>query len=261
MDVTTVANADHSTDLLEDIGLVVLIPAHNEEAQLAACLDSVLGQTFPADRVVVVADNCTDRTVEIASSYPFTVLETVGNRDRKAGALNQAWHRYGQDAHLVVTIDADTVLDRQFLERLTVEMLDDTGIGGSCAGPSTKPVPRGISGWSSLLWRLVGADYASSSRITRRRRGATDVIAGYAAILRNDALHQVAARNDGIGPWNPASIVEDYRLSLDLRELGHRITVSPTALAFTDSPLTVRELWRQRVRWSAGTMEELVRVG
>ena len=44
----------------------VLIPAHNEEAVLALTLESLAGQTRPPDRVVVLADNCTDATVEVA---------------------------------------------------------------------------------------------------------------------------------------------------------------------------------------------------
>src|SRR5262245_6895136 len=53
----------------------VLIPAHNEEAVIAATLASIKPQLGPDDRLVVVADNCTDQTAELARSHGATVVE------------------------------------------------------------------------------------------------------------------------------------------------------------------------------------------
>ena len=47
----------------------------------------------PPDRVVVIADNCTDATVEVAREHGVEVVETVGNTEKKAGALNQQLRR------------------------------------------------------------------------------------------------------------------------------------------------------------------------
>jgi hypothetical protein len=70
--------------------MLVLIPAHNEEATIGRNLHALLTQTRVPDRIVVVADNCTDRTEEIARRYRgVTVMRTVGNTERKVGALNQ----------------------------------------------------------------------------------------------------------------------------------------------------------------------------
>jgi poly-beta-1,6-N-acetyl-D-glucosamine synthase len=94
----------------------MLIPAHNEEAQLGMALESVLRQSRPVDRIIVVSDNSTDRTVQIArrrADRGVEVIETVDNTQRKAGALNQvlawllpslAWN----DA--ILEMDADTIL-------------------------------------------------------------------------------------------------------------------------------------------------------
>ena len=70
--------------------VTVLIPAHNEEKSLPATLVSLTQQSTPPDRIVVVADNCTDRTVEVAKAHGVDVFETVGNTHKKGGALNQA---------------------------------------------------------------------------------------------------------------------------------------------------------------------------
>jgi glycosyltransferase involved in cell wall biosynthesis len=72
--------------------ITVMVAAHNEERDVEATLRSALDQTTRPDRVLVAADNCTDSTVAVARSIPgVDVFETVANRHRKAGALNQAW--------------------------------------------------------------------------------------------------------------------------------------------------------------------------
>ena len=61
--------------------MLVLIPAHNEEASIGRNLHALLTQTRVPDRIVVIADNCTDRTEEIARRYRgVTVMRTVGDR-------------------------------------------------------------------------------------------------------------------------------------------------------------------------------------
>ena len=72
------------------VRVTVLIPAHDEEYSLPTTLGALREQTRPPDRVVVVADNCTDRTVEIAREMGFEAVPTVANIHKKGGALNQA---------------------------------------------------------------------------------------------------------------------------------------------------------------------------
>src|SRR3954449_10251140 len=73
--------------------VAVLIPAHDEAANIATTLTALREQTRQPDRVIVIADNCTDDTAEIARAHGAEVYETVGNTDKKAGALNQALGR------------------------------------------------------------------------------------------------------------------------------------------------------------------------
>ena len=91
----------------------VVVPAHNEEDTIARTITALLKQTRRPDRIVIVADNCTDRTVEIARSFGqrVTVVETVGNKHRKVGALTLGWQQYvSQGYDYMLGVDADTVL-------------------------------------------------------------------------------------------------------------------------------------------------------
>ena len=99
--------------------LTALVPAHDEALTIAATLKSLWGQTRPPDRVVVVADNCTDDTAEIARRRGAEVFTTVDNTHKKAGALNQALsemfdHIDARD--VVMVMDADSVIVPEFLE-------------------------------------------------------------------------------------------------------------------------------------------------
>ncbi|WP_212719278.1 glycosyltransferase family 2 protein [Blastococcus sp. CCUG 61487] len=69
----------------------MLVPAHDEGDRITDTLAGLRRQTLLPDRVVVVADNCSDDTAALARAAGAEVFETVGNRDKKAGALNQAW--------------------------------------------------------------------------------------------------------------------------------------------------------------------------
>lgn len=95
------------------LALSLIIPAYNEEEHLIACLDSVAAQTRLPDEVIVVDNNSTDRTLEIAKSYPF--VRVVSEREqgivyaRDAG-FNAAKHQ------LIGRIDSDSILPPDWVE-------------------------------------------------------------------------------------------------------------------------------------------------
>jgi glycosyltransferase involved in cell wall biosynthesis len=99
--------------------VVAVIPAHDDEEQIARTLQSLAEQSHRPDRIVVVADNCSDGTVAAARTAGVEVLETVANRSRKAGALNQAWAAVEptlDDDDVLLALDADTLLGPAFAQ-------------------------------------------------------------------------------------------------------------------------------------------------
>lgn len=239
--------------------LTVLVPAHNEGEQIADTIESLLAQTVPADRIVVIPNNCTDDTAEIASRYPVIVHDMPVNPHRKSGAMVEGWKLYCQDADYVFTMDADTILAPDFFELSLNLMESDPTIGGASACPMLKDMPEDASFTESLIWRASRIDFGGYLRILLHWKFTPQVLSGYGTIFRADALQDIAAE---IGaPWDLGSIVEDYKISLDLRRLGWGLKIIRGALAFTDAPTTLKGLWTQRVRWSGGTWQELARAG
>jgi Glycosyl transferase family 2 len=106
-------------DLPRAAKIIALVPAHNEEADIARTIDGLLSQTRPIDRIVIILDNCTDGTETIVRSYKgVTVQKTVGNIDKKVGALTQGWQRWVSNYDYVLGVDGDTVLAKDALEQL-----------------------------------------------------------------------------------------------------------------------------------------------
>ena len=243
--------------------VVAVIPAHNEEEGISQTIRSLRLQTRPPDRVLVMADNCSDDTARLARLAGAEVVETVDNRAKKAGALNQGLALVLptlSDDDLLLTMDADSQLVEDFLERaidLFVEHVDLGGLSGSIVARET----------TNLLELAQAIEYARGTRLVGRKQGRVHVLSGAATVLRADVLRAIgAARGTGL-PGSPGelfiedSLTEDYELTLAVRSLGYRCLSTRQCPVITDVMPTFRDLRLQRVRWYRGAMESLALYG
>ena len=241
------------------IQVTVLIPAHDEEVTLPVTLAALARQTRPPDRVLVIADNCTDRTVAIARELGHEALETVNNVHKKGGALNQALSRLlplcgSEDAILVM--DADTSLSPTFIESAARRLEDDrelAAVGG---------VFYGEPGFG-IIGQFQRNEYTRYSLQIRARRGRVFVLTGTATMFRATAMMDVAAARSVYIPGEPgqvydtSALTEDNELTLALKSLGATMTSPPDCTVVTELMPNWRALWRQRQRWQRGALENL----
>ena len=246
--------------------LVVLIAAHNEEQSIVTTLRSLLEQHRAPDRIVVAADNCSDRTAELARSVPgVTVFETENNKAKKPGALNQAWRRFAaEDADIVVCMDADTTLGPLALADWEQEFDEDRFLGG-CSAKFTMIAGDGMTWFEKLLVRLQRAEFSKWTDLSLKRGRRTSVLAGTACCFRNEALREITRwrlpDTKDPAPWIATSLVEDFELTYRLRQCGWTTKVSATVRAYTDAMTDMRSLWAQRMKWQTGTVEDLLAFG
>ncbi|MFA9446920.1 glycosyltransferase family 2 protein [Egicoccus sp. AB-alg6-2] len=239
--------------------VVALIPAHNEAGHIVATVQSLRDQTRPLDRIIVLADNCTDATPELAAAAGAEVVVTVDNAAKKAGALNQGLALVMptlDDDDLVLCMDADSRLRPDFMEQ-AVELL------------SVHPDVGGLSGalvareHHNYLELAQAVEYARGSRQVARKGGQVHVLSGAAAVMRVGVLREVARSRGTRLPGAPGSIymedslTEDYELTLAVRRLGYRCICTKRCQVVTDVMPTLRDLAQQRVRWYRGAMESL----
>ncbi|HEU5416658.1 MAG TPA: glycosyltransferase family 2 protein [Streptosporangiaceae bacterium] len=243
--------------------IVALIPAHNEEESIQRAITALRKQTVPPKRIIVIADNCTDATGELARTSGAEVMVTEGNTHKKAGALNYALEQVLPalaDRDAVLVQDADSFLDPEFLAATARKL----GQGFGAAGGNF----RGRAG-GGVCGALQRNEYARYARDTARKRGRVLCITGVGTLLSVVALRDVIAGiRDGRLPdsgggyaYSYATLTEDNWMTLALTHLGYRVVSPKNATMSTEVMLTWRELARQRLRWKRGAIEDLLSYG
>jgi cellulose synthase/poly-beta-1,6-N-acetylglucosamine synthase-like glycosyltransferase len=241
----------------------VLIPAHNEEAILGLTLESLAAQTRPPDRIVVIADNCTDATVEIAREHKVECIETVGNTEKKAGALNQELARIlpgAEPRDVVLVMDADSTIAPVFLESALARLEAEpslVAVGGLFYGEDG----------GRFLGQYQRNEYTRYQRVVARKLGRVFVLTGTASVIRAYALRAIAQSRGPLLPgpagkvYDTHALTEDNELTLSLKTLGARMTCPPECRVTTEIMTTWRDLWRQRLRWHRGALENIAAYG
>ena len=247
----------------EPARIVALIPAHNEEASIQHTIEALHTQTKPAHRIIVIADNCTDATPELARAAGAEVLTTQGNKHKKAGALNTALERILpelSDDDAVLVQDADSFMDPRFLAATARKL----GAGFGAAGGNFRGRPGG-----GLCGALQRNEFARYARDTARKQGRVLCITGVGTLLRVAALRDVVSGiKDGRLPdagggyaYSYATLTEDNWMTLALTHLGYRVVSPKDATMSTEVMLSWRELAQQRLRWKRGAFEDLLSFG
>lgn len=246
-----------------EVSITALIPAHNEEKLIEATIRSLMEQDRKPERIIVVADNCTDGTVAVAQKLGVEVFETVGNVDKKAGALNQVMGTLlpglGEN-DTVMIMDADTVLRQGFLKSAVRHFKEDRGlsaIGGLFFGEDRL----------GLIAQIQKNEYTRYSREINRRKGRVFVLTGTASIFRARALKTVSQERGNLLPgtkgqvYDTHALTEDNELTLALKTLGALMTSPSDCMVETELMPNLSSLWRQRLRWERGAMENIATYG
>lgn len=224
--------------------VAVLIPAHNEGEGLAPTLIDIKAQLRPIDRLLVVADNCTDNTAEVAERHGAEVLIRQDAERRGKGYALQ----YGLD-HLRVSPPS------------TVFMTDADCLHseGLITGLGAEAEERGRP--TQALYLMEASENAPPSRF----------VAAFAWLLINDVrmrgLQSLAGttRLTGAGvsfPWSIAEglslgsseIVEDLALAVTLATQGQRIEFARHHIVTSTFPDTDDAAQVQRARWEHGSL-------
>lgn len=239
--------------------VVAVVPAYNEAATIGATVAALRAQTRPVDRLVVVANNCTDDTAAVARAAGAEVWEMPANPHKKAGALNWAIAALLPQIHdsdLLLVTDADSHLAPGAVAAAELAIAK-RGVGAVCADYRLDEARR-------LLDVLQRNEYARFSRWTWRRGGRAMVLSGVASMFRGSLVRQiVAARSDGRLPgyagemYHRDPATEDIELTFAVRALGYRPRVAPGFDAVTDSMPSTSALVDQRVRWQRGMLDSL----
>ncbi|MFQ6075796.1 MAG: glycosyltransferase, partial [Candidatus Bathyarchaeia archaeon] len=214
-------------------------------------IESALETNYMNKEIIVVDDGSEDRTYQLAYPYAKRGLIKLLHRDvasgSKAGALN-----YGllfASGEVVVTVDADTLIERNSLREL-VKPLSDPNVS---AVSGNVRILRGENGSNNLLVRLQAYEYLLSLELGRRYNS----IVGTLLIISGAFGAFWKRLVKSLGEYDKDTITEDFDITFKMRKLGKRLAFADKAVSWTFAPETWRD-WRcQRIRWTRGQAETL----
>jgi glycosyltransferase involved in cell wall biosynthesis len=228
---------------------VVLVPAHNEESMIGTLLRSLQALTYPRESytVYVVADNCADRTAEVAGDTPgVQVIERTDPAHQGKGyALEWALHELAErqiSYDACVVLDADSVVEAGFLQAFAGELLT-----GAQAAQACNTVLNPLESASTVL-RWVALTLMNHVRpLGRNALGASSTLTGNGMCLTRTLLDR--------HPWRAFGVAEDYEYYLGLVLEGERVRYVPEAVVSSHMPTSFAQLQSQDIRWESGSAE------
>lgn len=237
--------------LTKNLRVAVLVPAHNESVGLIPTLSDVRSQLSAQDRLLVVADNCSDDTATVARHAGAEVIER--NDPQKVGkgyALDfGVRHLAASEPEILLVIDADCRVVPGAIAELatTAETLQRPA---QALYLMTAPAPASVTQRASdFAWRIKNH-------------------------IRPAGLHalNLPCQLMGTGmafPWEliqksnlaTGHIVEDLNLGLDLAAKGHPPVFCPQVRVTSTFPTSLRAAMSQRYRWEHGHVRMLTSLG
>ncbi len=230
-----------------DLGVAVLVPAHDEADYIERCLETLRHQDYPSERyeVVVIADNCTDETAAIAASGGVSVMEREEpDAPGKGRALRWAidlLFATRTDLDAVVVVDADSVADRHLISGL----LSRLSSGADAVQGEYLALPDGHSARSELR--------SASMLLFHRVRFAGRAALGLPCHLVGNGM-AFSRRLLEEHPWDAFTSAEDLEWSADLRLAGIRPQFAGDAQLRAPIAKGGTAARTQRIRWEGGRL-------
>jgi 1,2-diacylglycerol 3-beta-glucosyltransferase len=221
----------------------LIVPAHNEEAGIAGTVASLLAIDWPAElrRVLVVADNCVDKTAAVARAAGAEVLERTDEVNRGKGfALEHAFaHSLAGTADALVVVDADTIVSANLLSAFAARLEK-----GAPAVQADYAVRNPNASWRTRLIAIaLGAFHVVRSR-GRERLQVSCGLRGNGMCFSRKLLLEV--------PHKAFSVVEDLEFGIQIGEAGYRVFYAGDAQVFGEMVQGAKASESQRRRWEGG---------
>ena len=188
----------------------IIVPAYNEEKTIGACLQSLINLDYPDYEVIVIDDGSTDATLREAKRFASLGVKVLHQENKgKAEALNRGIRASTGD--LILTVDADTRLDREALKRLRRRFMNPKI--GAVAGNIKVSVTYGI------LNIIQAAEYTTTINLTRKAEsmfGCVMIVPGPIAAFRRDAIVRA-------GLFSSDTFAEDFDVTMKVLKRGYRV--------------------------------------
>jgi len=228
----------------------VLICARNEAAVIGDLIDSLKGQSYPAELITafVMADNCTDNTAEIAAAHGAIVYTRrnavqVGKGYALDSLLRHIHADYSEGFDGYFVFDADNLLAPNYIEEMNRSFSRGNDIITSYRNSKNYGDNWISAGYA--LWFLRESRYLSHARS----------LLGSSCCVGGTGFFFSRKIEEEMGGWPFHLLTEDIEFSIDQITRGRKIAFCPDAVLYDEQPVDFRQSWRQRMRWSRGYLQ------
>ncbi|AXX58818.1 glycosyltransferase [Vibrio vulnificus] len=234
----------------------IIVPTYNDGLDLIKTLNSIeYMYTEHEVEVFVIDDASTDNTdIEYNSWYEcskkrftYNYINTKNNTGLKSKAVSFSVPYINPLSEVVVIIDGDTILSSGALDIAISELYTEPNVGAVCG--AVLPYKGKCSSIVDFLQYFEMAGAFHGIKLAQSNMDSTASLAGAFTV------HKIEAIND-VG-WFSDWLVEDICWTWKARAKGWKLLYSPTSIAYTSCPISIKDLWKQRTRWSRGRVEAL----
>ncbi|MBP6866254.1 MAG: glycosyltransferase family 2 protein [Candidatus Pacebacteria bacterium] len=228
--------------------VTVMVPCWNEEKTVARTVESLLAMNYPKDKLTlfVIDDGSTDSTWSVIQQ--FNKYENVRTFTKENGGKHTALNLGLKEttSEFVACLDADSFADPESLIRIMsyFEATPDV----MAVSPSVI-----VESPQSLIQKAQKAEYDMSVYIKKMLGflGAIHVTPGPLTVFKKKVF-------DDLGPYRKAHNTEDMEIAYRMQKNGYKIEQCNDAYIYTNTPKTVKKLFKQRVRWIYGFINNTI---
>ncbi|CAL9578304.1 Undecaprenyl-phosphate 4-deoxy-4-formamido-L-arabinose transferase [Streptomyces sp. enrichment culture] len=221
----------------------VLVPAYNEAKCIEQTVRSLVASDHPIE-VLVIDDGSSDGTARIVENLGLPGVRVVRQLNAgKPAALNRGIANAKYD--LIVMMDGDTVFEPTTVREL-VQPFGDPRVGAVAGNAKVGNRDSLIGAWQHI-------EYVMGFNLDRRMYDVLrcmPTIPGAVGAFRRSALERVGGMSDD-------TLAEDTDITMAMHRDGWHVVYAEKAVAWTEAPESVQQLWSQRYRWSYGTMQAI----
>lgn len=230
----------------------IIVPVYNEGIVLQNSIESLLDINYPNYEIIIVNDGSTDDTASIAEELVGhqkgrngLVKISLINKPNggKAKALN-AGIQYSE-AQFVLCMDGDSQLTPNSL-RMAVRHFIDPAVGAVAGNVK-------VQNRKHLLTDLQALEYLEGLNMPRSSQGflqMVNIIPGPIGLFRKTALRDA-------GFYSSDTFAEDADITLKILAQNWKIVYEPNAIAYTEAPVSIYQLLKQRYRWTRGILQAI----
>ena len=230
----------------------VMVAAHNEEQVIVQLIENLFVLNYPREfyDIFVVADNCNDRTAQLARDAGAIVYERF-NLEQRGKGYAMEWifaklFRLKRQYDAIVVFDADNLVHPNFLQQMNNHLCNGEQVIQGYLD-AKNPHDTWISGTFAISFWL-------SNHITNSAKynlGLSSVLGGTGMCISTEILRKFG--------WGATCLTEDAEFTMKVLLEGTRTTWAHDAIVYDEKPLTFMQSWRQRKRWAQGLFDVAAR--